>query len=300
MKNTLKLVGIAIAVLLTFGLVVGCGPLEEDIEPTLSVTVLGEKLHGPITPTLTGDYYEPGAVITANFKDYTGSETPQYWWFKVALDGTFNWEPLSLNNPQVLGAAGTDTLLTEADGLGEARYAVIVKYGDEQTKPSNTITVMWAPPPDDPGADPNAHAKFHGTYKFDPDAALSDTSNRATLEQTIVLTEDRFLLTDNSTYNDKLDFTIYEWTQVTIEEGNFSNGTSGDYGIGNYKTAFPKGFTLYGKTESGKGYGTPSRFNIYFSEDEKTFVRTSAATSGAKLTLISCVYKYDGPVPATP
>jgi hypothetical protein len=123
MKNTMKLLGIAVAVLLTFGLA-GCDgdPGEED-DPSVVLSADGE-------PNADGSY-PPGSELFALFKGYSGNESHTYDWYKVAMP-----------TDELVTTASGETYKTQVEGT----YYVIVKYGDKQTKPSNKITLKEPEP----------------------------------------------------------------------------------------------------------------------------------------------------------
>jgi hypothetical protein len=104
------------------------------------------------------------------------------------------------------------------------------------------------------------------------------------LQQTIVVTEGSFELTDNASQSFK--FTIDTWNEKKNE--NQKNGITGNYGRPKYEVAFPKGYRLTGNTTSPSNsiYGTTKELILYMNEEKNAFVRVSS--SGG--LIVSCVY----------
>jgi hypothetical protein len=272
MKNTIKLLGVAIAVLLTFGLV-GCGPVDEEVnlEPVYIDAVAGE-----------GGYVYVGATLTAV---YTGSEDVTYQWKYKAFD--FDGQYADAD-----GAATDITYTASKPGI----YIVTVSY--KEANPVNSLgqSVYKEPDPSNPN-DPDTpppiditspHAVFYGTWEYNPDHELSDntTAARKKLRATITVREDEFKINDND--GDYLIFTITTWTEKTNE--GHGNGDTGAYARSKYEAEFPDGYELTGTTDKSKGsYGKPTKVTLYINGAKDAIVRVSYANN--TYPIVSCVYE---------
>jgi hypothetical protein len=115
MKNTIKMTGIALAILLVFGLA-GCGPLEE----------LENDLTGDLTIQAQGGNRYVGVELTAS---YNGPEPIDSWSWK--RDGT-----------TIVGASTNKHTPTQAGS-----YTVTITSGDFNPKSSSPIVITVAPLP---------------------------------------------------------------------------------------------------------------------------------------------------------
>jgi PKD repeat protein len=264
MKNTLKLLGIAIAVLLTFGLV-ACGPDEGEEETPLSPVYI------QLPANLEGAEFVPvNTMLTA---DYTGTETVKYQWQKYEGDEVSGWGQL-----EPVSQANNVTFVATAAG----RYTVTVSLEGRVSVNAPSIMVRAA-------GYTSPYAAFLGTWKFDHDHEFSDntTPARVKLNQTIVITENSFELTD--TDGDYFKFAITSWEVKATNTGH-TVGTSPNFSktYADYQAEFPSGYTLKGKTEDRKSYPSMTDFCIYLNSDGDALVRSSKTTSSHQL--VTCVY----------
>jgi hypothetical protein len=290
MKNTIKLLGIAIAVLLTFGLI-GCGdPEETETEIAKTIIIADSASSG------SGTESSPWPVGTELTADYQGPETglKYQWQYQPGAGGA--WQDIGDNS---------DTLVADKEG----RYRVTVTVEGKENTPSNSA-VVWVKNSEGGGGD-ITEASFVGTWKFVIGEALSDPTGRANLQQTITITADEFKITEPNT-TEYFTYRVDSWWERSLNANKngiaaipasesvaarvgwtLSNGNTGDYALSKYTAAFPNVYELAGARTAGNGTGyasTPERFFLMINDAGTKFVRTSIAAQGTSTSITSCVY----------
>jgi hypothetical protein len=275
MKNTIKLLGIAIAVLLTFGLF-GCDGDPGESNEAPKVTISSDDAEGAGTSASPWVLSGTGIVLTAEYEgtDLTGI--------------TYKWQYQA-----AAGEAWTDvgTGASTYKATEPGAYRVTVTVGDLVSN-SPAVYVKEAED-DDPQSD------FYGTWKLNLDHTLSDNTpgaNRTGLVQTIVISKDKFELTEPSPSPDKLSLTIAVDGWAVKQNAGFTVVTNAGYTAtyAQFQAAFPSGYELTGTISADSSAyadtGANKKFSVFINGDKTAIVRTGA-TTGTLTRVITCVYE---------